>query len=802
MGENSRRERVRIEVLNTIEEREHFHQDIELIYILEGEMKIFAGDQLTILRTEDILVINANKKHSISASEDILFARLSIAYQLLSDIFQSVHIIFWCDSTRDDSSRFAELRQVLKRLLNHYLSTQGGVANFGHIALCYQVMDILSVNFLVQSGDRENMDEEEKFDARILQINNYVRVNYSQQISLKELADKLYLSYGYLARFFKKNYGMSFAEYLTNIRLFHAVDELLYTESPITRIAYDSGFVNAAVFNKAFKSAYGETPSSFRKKSSEQKHEEVQTGVQTVIGERLERYLEESGVEKEQAFQPGIISAAYDVRQSKPLKPIWNQLINGGSAEELLSSEVREHLVLLKENLDFQYVRFWNIFTEELLIDASRENENFNFSRLDSILDFLLQQGFKPHIELGLKPKRIQKTVQASLTNHNDKALWYSESQWKNVITAMMRHLIGRYGGREIAGWKLELWYDEHLSETADAIDSYLHLFDSIYEIVKGFCGDIQLGGCGIRSGYSGAFEAEILRRWKGQKYRPDFLSIIYYAYERGADNQETYSKRSTDNERFLHVVKKAKENIDAAGLKIPIYVTEWNLTISDRNYINDTCYKGAYVVKNMLDLYEQVEAAGYFVGSDRVSEHFDSNVLLYGGTGLLNKDGIFKPAGFAFEFLNRLYPYYIGNGDNYLISTDSQDTYGIICHNQKKLNYNYYFTKEDQIEKEHLWKYYEDRDELKLTLTMNQVANGIYQIKIYRVNEQNGSVMDIWRKMGYEKELSRNDIKYFRRMCESDLTIQKLEVMANTATVEIRLAENEIAFVKVGRLV
>lgn len=35
-----------------------------------------------------------------------------------------------------------------------------------------------------------------------------------------------------------------------------------------------------------------------------------------------------------------------------------------------------------------------------------------------------------------------------------------------------------------------------------------------------------------------------------------------------------------------------------------PVYVTEWNLTISDRNYINDTCFKGAYVVKNILDCY------------------------------------------------------------------------------------------------------------------------------------------------------------------------------------------------------
>lgn len=44
-----------------------------------------------------------------------------------------------------------------------------------------------------------------------------------------------------------------------------------------------------------------------------------------------------------------------------------------------------------------------------------------------------------------------------------------------------------------------------------------------------------------------------------------------------------------------------------------PVYVTEWNLTISDRNYINDTCFKGAYVVKNILDCYPLCEGMALF---------------------------------------------------------------------------------------------------------------------------------------------------------------------------------------------
>ena len=106
----------------------------------------------------------------------------------------------------------------------------------------------------------------DKYQLRLQQIENYIQANYSLPISMKQLSEKLYLSNGYLSRFFKKNYGMSFADYLTNVRLHHAVDQLLYTDFPITRIEYDNGFPSVAAFEKAFKKEYGETPSAMRRR--------------------------------------------------------------------------------------------------------------------------------------------------------------------------------------------------------------------------------------------------------------------------------------------------------------------------------------------------------------------------------------------------------------------------------------------------------------------------------------------------------------------------------------------------------
>ena len=110
------------------------------------------------------------------------------------------------------------------------------------------------------------------------------------------------------------------------------------------------------------------------------------------------------------------------------------------------------------------------------------------------------------------------------------------------------------------------------------------------------------------------------------------------------------------------------------------LYITEWNFTASVRNYLNDSCFGGAYIIKNILDLYGQsltIVAHYLWQLTVRSSITIPTNCCLV-EQGFLPKDGILKPSGFAFDFLNRLYPYYVGHGENYLISTDQHDSYGI----------------------------------------------------------------------------------------------------------------------------
>ena len=59
-------------------------------------------------------------------------------------------------------------------------------------------------------------------------------------------------------------------EYLNNVRLFHAVDELMYSDKNLTHIAYDNGFPTSASFTKTFRDVYKDSPSEYRKKMQEE----------------------------------------------------------------------------------------------------------------------------------------------------------------------------------------------------------------------------------------------------------------------------------------------------------------------------------------------------------------------------------------------------------------------------------------------------------------------------------------------------------------------------------------------------
>ena len=100
---------------------------------------------------------------------------------------------------------------------------------------------------------------------RIRKVMSYVEEHYKENISLQDVSDLLGISKEYFCRFFKKNMGISFLQYLNEVRLSHIYQGLMDTDLPVAELMEENGFSNQKLFNRSFKELYGCTPSSVRK---------------------------------------------------------------------------------------------------------------------------------------------------------------------------------------------------------------------------------------------------------------------------------------------------------------------------------------------------------------------------------------------------------------------------------------------------------------------------------------------------------------------------------------------------------
>lgn len=98
----------------------------------------------------------------------------------------------------------------------------------------------------------------------IIQVTQYIKENYADDLYLDKLADHFNTSDKYLSRLFKESIGMGFHEYLASIRISKAKSLLLETDLSVTKIGEMVGFTTHSTFFRIFKKYEGINPTQYR----------------------------------------------------------------------------------------------------------------------------------------------------------------------------------------------------------------------------------------------------------------------------------------------------------------------------------------------------------------------------------------------------------------------------------------------------------------------------------------------------------------------------------------------------------
>lgn len=246
----------------------HWHREIEILYILNGHATVNMDGVRHELNPLDAIVIDGSKIHEVIYQlPQTMGVCIHISRKLISRFLPENEIMTFRlagdQITENDKDAYSEICQCLKEIVVLYVN-QKKTYQLQSTSLILRVMAILIEAFSEKITENDSEVKVSNID-RLSQVCDYVEHNYTEEITLQEVADELGLNKEYFCRFFKNNTGTTFINYVNQVRINHIYHEILHTDDSIQEIAERHGFFNQKLFYRMFKTRFNCTPREARK---------------------------------------------------------------------------------------------------------------------------------------------------------------------------------------------------------------------------------------------------------------------------------------------------------------------------------------------------------------------------------------------------------------------------------------------------------------------------------------------------------------------------------------------------------
>lgn len=752
---------------------------LNIFFVLEGSVDAATASSRHTLGSSDILFVTPlhDVKLSSEGNNTILSVRISPDMPEAGFLRGKPPAV--CKAAEDSSNAFPELREILSEIacVNFAQDTTGKLTLH---SLVYQLLDRIQRHVLTGQNQAADFQGKAGNRERLSSIQDFISLNYRLPITLGDLAKDQFMTPQYLSRIFKKLTGANFYDYLNTVRLNSALHDLANTGDTITKIAFNNGFPNVLAFNRLFKNTHATLPSRYRKelqlKSTAASAEAESTvskiefkSVQGLFGPYIRQARSGPGPESGK----NVLSISVDASAGSPLKKIWDHAINLGFASDIGKSNMKAQIEMVQGRIHFQYARFQGIFNEDPTV-LPKGNSKGSFYNCDSLIDYLYSVNLLPFIEIGNKPKKINRRPMDHVFNEGRNYISLSNDQIESVFKDFLKHCINRYGISEVGKWKFEFWaeHNETLQYDAGYIAQYISTYARIHHFIKSMVPSAQFGGPGYNMASDIDVLGDIIEGLAALGISPDFVSLYSYPYtiirsktKKDYDGEDfSFLWGKTEYSKKIKTVKKyvRKKN---RGIR-EFYITEWNVDYSNRNFLHDACFKTPFILQTIIDLSELINCLSYWLLSDISSEYGDSDSLLYGGAGLINRSGIRKPAYYAYDFLTKLGRQLISKGENHIVTRHSENEFEALVFNYKYLSHYSLINPENEADMHHTADLLEDQDNLELTLHMKNLIPGKYGVKHYILNSSHGSLLDEWIGLNAPENIQQSEVDYLRSIC------------------------------------
>lgn len=723
-----------------------------LIFLLEGQLQIETSTDGWTLHDGDLILLGPEDETCLKACGPNKALMIDIEDTFLQQITGTAAPIFLLNTTVNRCD-CAELVRLLHQLLA--FQTDGGADELIETSLVFELMFLLKSKYLL-SEEGPGISE----TSRAAEIKKYIMLHYTQRLTLEKTAAHFGLTAPYFSRYFKKQFDMTFLEYLTDTRLRHAYRKLVTTGRDITSIALESGFSNLSGFYRAFQKTYHMAPRQARVRES---REDTMKAVST---EEAMSLIDAHGYSTDAGAQVDTEFLRMNVRLGEAYPQSWGEILNLGYAMNCLKWDFQHQIHEILNRIKFHYVRIEGVLWDQ--VAPPRERGAYDFSYLEQIIIMILDSGCLPFLELSGEDR----------LKHSEK------------LRKFLSWLAGRWRVEELTQWRFSLSIGAGLDGNA-----YCETVMQARALFRTLLPTVELGGLGV----SDALPTETLHNLLTQLQKIggelDFLTITHdpvYREEKQFDGtmvQQRIYEGTADGQRISQT-RAVVERMLGAGR--PFYVTAANCEHLPGRTASDSCQRAAWFVRTALAC--DVDALGYGMFSDLQMAAADpSRPVLFGGHGMLTVNSLPKPIYFAVHMMQAAGAFCIRRGEHFIATSREDGTMVVLMHNHKPFSPEYLRRPEEVSLSDSCG----DLRKLHLLLLLEELKPGRYAVKSTSLNGRSGCILHAIAAFGKDRDLSRRDYDYLR---STTMPAQQYrEVVCDTSfQIEALLEPNEVRLVEI----
>lgn len=502
------------------------------------------------------------------------------------------------------------------------------------------------------------------------------------------------------------------------------------------------------------------------------------------------------------ASQERVINVDFTNERGK-LNTMFKECIGAGRANEGLRADWQQQLAYVKKECDFKYIRFHGLLTDDMGVYKEDRNgkPEYNYMYIDALFDYLVSINIKPFVELGFMPNALasgDKTIfwwRGNVTPPKD------YDKWAGLIRNLTQHWTERYGADAVKTWYFEVWNEPNLSPGfwSSTQAEYFKLYKYSVQAVKSVNSEYRVGGPGTAGA---AWEPEMIEFCQKNNLPIDFISTHSYGVKQGFLDEYGNGGTVLDKNPMSvsgDVLQSRKEITNSTKPNLELHYTEWSSSYTPSDPIHDSYHEAAYILEKIKQVGDAAQSMSYWVFTDIFEESAPRFTPFHGGFGLLNTQGINKPAFYSYQFMNKL-------GDKELTNTDTRSwacknakgDFQLLCwdftntHPGDSTNNQVYYIKD-----------LPSKSKGKLKVNLTGIPEGIYALEIYKVGYRMNDAYTTYYEMGRPNQLTKQQVEEIKKFNDGSAVLSEIvKVKANEGfTKELDLRENDVYLLNLIKL-